>query len=54
MEDGVRVRGGDEGQGGLLADDIVKFVVVDVKGLGGEGLLGDTGPEEDLKEGVGQ
>jgi hypothetical protein len=48
VEDGVRLGGGDEGQGGVLADDIVELIVVDVERLGGEGLLGDAGPDEDL------
>ena len=49
VEYGVRVRGGDQGQGRVAANHIVELVVVDVERLGCQGFLSDTRPYEHLK-----
>lgn len=48
VEDRVRLRLGEEGQGRLRPDDGVELVIVDVEGSGQEVLRGDAVRVEDL------
>jgi hypothetical protein len=49
MEDRIRVRSRDQGQGRACSNHVVEFLIVDMERLGKQRLLGYSRPNEYLR-----